>query len=149
MFVKILIKIAVTIIAILIIAILVDAISFSFEIPYHDLTLILKESDYFWFDGKHLALTPCVPALAYMCIMIAVVPFTKDNKVPKAFHKSGNLLGIISMAFLVLFSILSLIINFYLIFFSPYIICKDPPALSGYYAINTTVCKTIVNHVLN
>lgn len=142
-------KMGFSFISVFIIAISIEVISFSIDIPYGDLMLFFDDSDYFWFDGRHICLLSSIPVFTYTIIMTATVPFTKDNKIPKIFHRSGNVLGLISMAVLFLFSALALIINFYLIFLSSYSICKEPPALSNYFANDPSVCKNIVNHDLN
>lgn len=149
MIVKILNKIAFTIISILLIIILSFLFHFSINIPYHDFMLFFSNSDFFWFDGRHLAMISCTPCLIYAIIMISCVPFTKDNKVPKVFNYSGNLLALVSIMFLVLFNILSLLIYLYISLFTPYQICKEPPVLSHYFATDPAICKTIVNHDLS
>ncbi|MGG2078633.1 hypothetical protein [Lelliottia nimipressuralis] len=149
MFIKIMKKIAFTIPILLCIGFFIEIIRYSIEIPYHDLMLFFGDSDFFWFDGRHLAMLAGVPALAYGIIIIAFVPFTKANKAPKVFNYSGNLLGLVSIIFLVLFNILSLFIYLYVSFFTPYQICKEPPVLSHYFATDPAICKTIVNHDLS
>jgi hypothetical protein len=111
--------------------------------------LFFSNSDFFWFDGRHLAMISCTPCLIYAIIMISCVPFTKDNKVPKAFNYSGNLLALVSIMFLVLFNILSLLIYLYISLFTPYQICKEPQVLSHYFATDPAICNTIVNHDLS
>jgi len=149
MIIKLLNKIAFTIISIILIIILSLLFYSSINIPYHDFMLFFSNSDFFWFDGRHLAMVSFTPCLIYAIVMISCVPFTKDNKVPKAFSYSGNLLALVSIMFLVLFNIVSLFVYFYIIFMSSYQICKEPPMLSHYFATNPAICKTIVNHDLS
>lgn len=149
MLIKIINKIAYTTISAILIAILSLLLYFSINIPYHDFMLFFSNSDFFWFDGRHLAMLSFAPMLVYGIIMVSCVPFTKSNQVPKAFAFSGNLLAMLSILFLVLFNIVSLFVYFYIIFVSSYSSCKTPPMLPHYFATAPAICKTIVNHDLS
>lgn len=149
MFKKILNKIAYTTISIVLIAILSVLLSFSINIPFHDFVLFFSNSDFFWFDGRHLAMVSFAPTLVYCIIMISCVPFTKNNKIPDVFSFSGNLLALLSILFMVLFNIISLFVYFYIAFMSPYSSCKEPPLLSHYFTTDPAICKTIINHDLS
>lgn len=148
MLIKIITKIAYTTISFVLIAILSMLLYFSINLPYHDFMLFFSNSDFFWFDGRHLAMLSFAPMLVYGIIMIACVPFTIDNQVPKVFAFSGNLLAMLSILFLVLFNIASLFVYFYIIFMSSFSSCKPIPMLSHYFATDPAICKTIVNHDL-
>jgi hypothetical protein len=111
--------------------------------------LFFGRSNYFWFDGRHLSLISSIPAFIYLSIMMATVPFTKDNQIPKSFYYWGNVLGLISLVIFMLFSILSLMTYFYIGYFTPYQLCKEPSTYSHYFAKDPAICKTIVNRELN
>jgi len=134
---------------IIVFAISVVIISYSTDIPFHDFMLFFGRSNYFWFDGRHLSLISSIPAFIYLSIMMATVPFTKDNQIPKSFYYWGNVLGLISLVIFMLFSILSLMTYFYIGYFTPYQLCKEPSTYSHYFAKDPAICKTIVNRELN
>lgn len=147
--VNILIKAWSIIRCIIVFAISVVIISYSTDIPFHDFMLFFGRSNYFWFDGRHLSLISSIPAFIYLSIMMATVPFTKDNQIPKSFYYWGNVLGLISLVIFMLFSILSLMTYFYIGYFTPYQLCKEPSTYSHYFAKDPAICKTIVNRELN
>jgi len=134
---------------IIVITISIVIISYSIDIPFHDLMLFFRGNDYFWFDGRHLSLISSIPAFIYLSVMMATVPFTKDNQIPKSFYFWGNVLGLISLVIFMLFSILSLMTYFYIGYFTPYQLCKEPFTYSHYFAKIPAICKTIVNRELN
>ncbi len=147
--VNILIKAWSIIRCIIVFAISVVIISYSTDIPFHDFMLFFGRSNYFWFDGRHLSLISSIPAFIYLSIMMATVPFTKDNQIPKSFYYWGNVLGLISLVIFMLFSILSLMTYFYIGYFTPYQLCKEPSTYSHYFAKDPAICKIIVNRELN
>lgn len=147
--VNILIKAWSIIRCIIVFAISVVIISYSTDIPFHDFMLFFGRSNYFWFDGRHLSLISSIPAFIYLSIMMATVPFTKDNQIPKSFYYWGNVLGLISLVIFMLFSILSMMTYFYIGYFTPYQLCKEPSTYSHYFAKDPAICKTIVNRELN
>lgn len=119
------------------------AFSYAIDIPYHDAILIFESSNYFWFDGRHIAYLSLAPFLAYTIIMLSFTIISRENKVPKKFNIPGSILSIISIASLITLNAISLFVYFYIFFFTPYKPCHEPN-LSNYFVKDLNMCQRTI-----
>lgn len=117
-------------------------------LPYDDLLLVFTNSEYFWFDGRSIALASTFPLFIFLIayILITIFPETK-----KPSEKSHQRVGIFTMVIFLLFITInatSLLFYLYLAIFTPYKNCEDPK-LKHYFVTDYAICKTIVNNEFN
>ncbi len=121
------------------------ALSFSIDIPYHDLMFIFTKNEYFWFDGRHIAYLSAAPFLIFIIFILFIIIFSKDHQFPKSLSRFSGIITIITLISLILLNILSLFLYFYIIFFSSYKHCKET-TLEHYFATELEVCHRINSH---
>ncbi|MDX6021314.1 hypothetical protein SIL08_13635 [Scandinavium sp. V105_16] len=132
----------------LLIITLVYFVDFIVDLPYRDIMPLVTGSDYFWFDGRRIALLSTVPAFIFVIGYTFISMFSENYHPSK---KSHQRVGIFTMVIFLLFITINAIALFfylYLAIFTPYKNCEDPK-LKHYFVTDYAICKTIVNNEFN
>lgn len=132
-------KITGGIICVMILCILLFSIM---DIPYHDLSLIFSNSDYFWFNGRSLSILSTSPAYIFAIIYITITIFITDYEPSKNMTYRVNLFGFTLLAAFFLINVLSLFLYFYISFFTYYKPCQELE-VQDYYVRNNNICNNI------
>lgn len=139
-------QIGLRIIIIATVALIGEVIAFAVSLPFRDMIFITKSQDYFWFDGRRISCLAGVPFLAYCAIMSICAIFSKSHRAPKRLDIFGGIFAMGSVAMLMLFSIIAVVIHLYIIWLTPFRPCNEPE-LSYWYVIDAKVCTTIKAHI--
>jgi len=121
---------------------------FALNLPYQDVFLYFYGNDFFWYDGKRVALLSIVPFFIYMIFVVLIAVFSKTHRQPRALDNFSVALAISSISCLVFMNVLSLFFYLYIAVFTPYKPCEDPK-LKHYFVTDYAICKTIVNNEFN
>lgn len=115
---------------------------FILDLPYQDLMRFFSGSNYFWFNGKVIALACTSPMFIYIILYSFLALFSSSAEPPKRYQKYATITAILFLSIFALLNILSLVFYLYLTLFTPYKTCEDP-RLKEYYVTDYAICLTI------
>lgn len=114
-------------------------------LPYDHLFLIFSDGNYFWFNGRQIALASGSPIFIFCICYFLSTLFESEVK---ASNKAKMRVGIFTaaiMSIFVLVNILSVLFYFYISFYSTYKACPEP-MMKHYFVTDYSVCSKIVGH---
>ena len=113
---------------------------FTLNLPWRYLFLFFTSSNYFWFNGKVIALACTSPMFIYVILYSFLALFSKNNEPPKSFQKYATIIAILFFSLFILLNIISLIIYLYIAIFTTYEPCQDS-TLKNYYVTDYNICR--------
>lgn len=114
-------------------------------IPYDHLLLIFNNSDYFWFNGRQVALASGAPIFIFYIYYFFTTLFKSEVKASSKVQLRVGIFTATIMSIFVLVNILSVLFYFYISFFSTYKACPEP-MMKHYFVTDYSVCSKIVGH---
>lgn len=114
-------------------------ILFALRLPYGDIVLMFSDSNYFWFDGKRIAILFTVPFLMYACINVFLMAIFGKNKIVDAMGKFGSFFSFFTVFFFLFALMLTLLFYLYIVFFSDYRSCKQVE-IQHYFVNKNSIC---------
>lgn len=120
---------------------------FTLNLPWRYLLLFFTSSNYFWFNGKVIALACTSPMFIYVILYSFLSLFSKNNEPPKRFQKYATMIAILFFSLFILLNIISLIIYLYIAMFTAYEPCQDP-TLKNYYVTDNNICQRFEKRIL-
>ncbi len=121
------------------------SIFFILWLPYSDLLLVFTDSEYFWFDGRRIALTSTFPLFIFLIVYILITISPKVNKPSKKTHRRVNIFTLLIFSIFIALNATSVLFYLYLAIFTEYKPCEDPK-MQDYFVTEYSICKTIVNN---